>query len=322
MKELTITLKEENQRLDKYLAKYLNKAPKSFIYRMLRKKNIKLNKKKAEGNEKLKNGDLVQLFLSDETIAEFRQVAVTKVDTGRLHIVYEDDNLLLCNKPINMLTQKDQQQSISIIDMATTYLMDKGDYVPSRDFGFKPGVCNRLDRNTSGLVMVGKNLGALQELNQAIKEQRVQKYYMTLVQGQLKKAVTLDNYLIKDRTTNTVRIVQRQCAGSVAVKTVVKPMKHFGDSTLCHIQLITGKSHQIRAHLNSIGHPVLGDPKYGDPELNAVLKREVGIKSQLLHAYKLSFSNMDGQLAYLNDQSFAAKEPAVYKKAIRFIESR
>lgn len=320
MKEFIITEKEAGQRLDKYLLKYLNRAPKSFVYKMLRKKNIKLNKNKATGNELLTKEDLVQLFLSDATIEEFRQVNESKVDYSRLDIVYEDKHLMLINKPIGLLTQKEDKKSISVIDMAISYLQDKGEYDPNIDIGTKPGLCNRLDRNTSGLVIVGKNLNALQQLNKAIREHEVDKFYMTLAKGEVKEPIVLDNYLVKDSVTNKVSIHQKRLENSTHVKTRIKPIRTFGNYTLCEIQLITGKSHQIRAHMSSIHHPILGDSKYGDSMENLRFKKTCGLSTQLLHAYKITFSGLEEPIAYLNGKSFFAKEPLIYKQAIKTME--
>lgn len=323
MKELKVTDKDSGQRFDKYLLKFLNKAPKSFIYKMLRKKNIKLNKLKADGKEIISTGDLIQLYLADDTIDKFRNIVVNKVNYEQLVIVYEDENILICNKPVGMLSQKDEKESISLIDIVIAYLEGTNQYDPEKNVGFKPGLCNRLDRNTSGLVIIGKNLKALQEINYAIKEQQIKKYYLTIVKGQVVKSQVLVDHWEKDTMTNRVRLNTAEIKGRTKeIKTVIRPQKEYNGFTQLEVELVTGKSHQIRAHLKSIDHPILGDFKYGDPTLNKVLRNKCHLNSQLLHAYKLTFNGLKGNVAYLNDKEFYAEEPLAFTKVKKYIERR
>ncbi|WP_105618010.1 RluA family pseudouridine synthase [Vallitalea okinawensis] len=323
MKELKVTNKDAGQRLDKYLAKFLNKAPKSFIYKMLRKKNIKLNKLKADGKEIVLNGDFIQLYLADDTINKFRNMSTNTLNYEKLAIVYEDKNILICNKPIGMLSQKDEKNSISLIDIVIAYLEGTNQYDPDKDIGFRPGLCNRLDRNTSGLVIVGKNLMALQEINHAIKEHQIKKYYLTIVKGKVVKPHTLVDHWEKDTETNRVKLNKVEIEGKTkAIKTIIRPKEGYHGFTQLEVELVTGKSHQIRAHLKSIDHPILGDFKYGDPRLNKTLKEKCHLTSQLLHAYKLTFNGLKGNVDYLNNKEFIAEEPQVFTKVKKYIERR
>lgn len=182
MQEIIISANEAGQRFDKLLGKYLNEAPKSFIYKMLRKKNIVLNGKKATGNEKLELGDHVKLFLADETIEKFSKVKIQKTNT-RLDILYEDENILLINKPVGMLSQKATKKDESLIEHVISYLLDTNQLEKAALRSFKPSVCNRLDRNTSGLVVAGKSLAGLQKMGALFKERTMKKYYRCLVVG-------------------------------------------------------------------------------------------------------------------------------------------
>lgn len=314
MKEIIIDLKDENQRLDKFLLKYLNKAPKSFIYKMLRKKNIKYNNKKAEGNEILEQNNSIQLYLSDETLKEFKEIEIINKVEKTFDIIYEDENILVCNKPINLLVQKNTAfDNNTLVDQLIYYLYQSRQYNPDEENGFKPAICNRLDRNTSGLVLAGKNLMTLQGINKAIHDNKVDKYYKTIVKGNIKQAGILESYHIKDENTNEVKIIDKQIDGAKKVITKYRPLKTNGDYTLLEIELITGKTHQIRAHLKSINHPVIGDTKYGEYSINRFFNRKYRLEYQFLHAYKFVFREMSEKLQYLANKSFEAEMPNLFK---------
>lgn len=320
MKEIIISEREASQRLDKFLGKYMNQAPKSFFYKMLRKKNIVLNGKKASGSEKLMPGDSVKLFLANETIEKFTQIKevdIPKPEKERLEIVYEDKNVLLINKPVGMLSQKAGSSDLSLVEYITDYLLDSGQLKKEDLRIFRPGVCNRLDRNTSGLVAAGKSLPGLQQLSLAFKERRLRKYYRCLVLGEVKKKQYIKGYLRKDEKKNRVKILKERQEGTAEIETEYRPVSTNGLCTLLEVHLITGKPHQIRAHLASVNHPILGDFKYGNSEANQKLKKEFGLTSQLLHAYRLEFPEMKGELENLSGQVFLAKPPELFEHICR-----
>ncbi len=299
MRELIIGTNESGQRLDKYLAKYMDLAPKSFFYKMLRKKNIVLNGKKAEGNEKLNINDSVKLFLAEETIDGFRSkkentnLTVPKI---KLDIIYEDDDILVINKPVGMLSQKASPKDVSLVEYVTDYLISNNSISRDSLATFKPGICNRLDRNTSGIVVAGKTLKGLQTMNEAFKERSLHKYYLCLVKGKIEGTKRIEGYLLKDEKNNKVTISKEALKEALPIKTEYIALEANENVTLLMINLITGRSHQIRAHLASIGHPVIGDYKYGNKKVNDIYKEKYGLESQFLHAYKLVMP--DGQISY------------------------
>lgn len=320
MREIIISDNEANQRLDKFLAKYMDKAPKSFFYKMLRKKNITLNGKKASGNEKLSSGDCVKFFLADETIEKFSGEAPVQVPDkqgGRLDIVYEDEHVLIVNKPVGMLSQKAEKNDVSLVEWIISYLISSNQLKKEELRTFKPGVCNRLDRNTSGLVTAGKTLPALQELSLAFKERTLRKYYRCLVKGEVTEAAHINGYLIKDEKRNCVSVSEKPDQKADRIETEYRPVLCRNGYTLLEVHLITGKTHQIRAHLSSIGHPIIGDYKYGDRKINDGFKSKYGLQSQILHAYRLEFPEMDGVLKGLSGKKIYAEMPDLFEKIIR-----
>ncbi|MEL7647148.1 MAG: RluA family pseudouridine synthase [Sedimentibacter sp.] len=288
MKEILITKNEEGQRLDRFLKKYLNKANQSFIYKMIRKKNIKLNNMKAEPEQILKKDDLVQLYLSDDTVEKFREKKTLKQSDIHFDPVYEDDNILVVNKPIGLSSQPDETGMRNLVDEVKMYLDDKEENI---SFTFKPAVCNRLDKNTSGLVIAAKNYDALKQTNKAIRERKIKKLYMAKVHGIVKNDLELKDYLVKNEDKNMVRIVKEMEENAKAVITNAHPIRTEGNFTWLEIEIETGRAHQIRAHLSSIGHPIAGDRKYG---------RKDSEKHQVLHAYKLVLGGYENELEYLN----------------------
>ena len=319
MKQFTVTQAEAGQRLDKFLGKYLNKAPKSFLYKMMRKKNITLNGKKAAGSEKLVSGDEIKLFFSDETIEKFSELQLPKAQ-GKLSVIYEDEHILLVNKPEGILSQKAEADDISMVEEAQRYLLNNGAVTEESLRTFRPSVVNRLDRNTSGILAVGKDLAGAQELSRLFKERSLHKYYYCLVKGQVKEKARIKGYLVKNEATNRVT-VEKESIGkdSLPIETEYTPVDSDGELTLLKVLLVTGRTHQIRAHLSSIGHPILGDHKYGDPALNGRAKEEYHLTHQLLHAAILAFPELTGELSYLSGRTFTAPLP---KKFARILERR
>ena len=292
MKEIVINENEAGQRLDKFLGKLLKEAPASFYYKMLRKKNIVLNGKKATGNEKLTAGDSIKLFLSDETFEKFagkRQTndLAASVPNIALEIVYEDHDVLAINKPAGMLSQKAKKEDISANEYILQYLLESGTITRESLHTFKPSVCNRLDRNTSGILVAGKTLNGLQQMSKAFRERSMEKYYLAIVAGHISKPRRIEGFLKKDGVNNQVTILSEPSNDAKPIITEYRPLKLIGQVTLLEVHLIPGRSHQIRAHLASIGHPVIGDTKYGNPRLNREFLKNAGVTHQLLHAYRL-----------------------------------
>jgi len=321
MKEITINANEAGQRLDKLLAKYLNQAPRSFIYKMLRKKNIVLNGHKASGGEILSESDHVRVYLADETYQKFANPPGSAVLSAgmtpiRIPIIYEDDNILIMNKPVGTLSQKAKPDDVSVVEIMTSYLISSGFLKEADLTSFHPAVCNRLDRNTSGIIVGGKTLIALRTMNQIFKERTIHKYYHCIVKGEVRNPGNFRGYLRKDSARNTVTLSEKPFEDSVFIETSYKPVKSGRDGTLLDVCLITGKTHQIRACLAKIGHPIAGDAKYGDRAWNAYYKEKYGARSQLLHAYLLEFPRIEGRLSYLSGKSFTAEEPELFRRVI------
>lgn len=317
MKEYIIKNNEAGQRFDKYLKKILPNASSSFIYKMLRKKNITLDGHKASGTEILKIGSDVKIFFSDETFDKFsvdlsalknEYDALSKLTLSGLKIIFENDDILIADKPVNMLSQKSGISDISANERLIGYLISNSGLDFEEFKTFKPSVCNRLDRNTTGLILMGKSLKGSQYLSQILKERSIEKYYRTIVAGKVTEPQHIEGFLTKDKDRNIVKITDKKIdETSTEIKTEYRPIKSNNNVTLLEVHLITGKSHQIRAHLASIGHPIIGDPKYGDEKFNNIFMRQYKIKTQLLHAYKVVFSD---------DNSYIAQMPQIYTTII------
>lgn len=321
MQTITIKEQEAGQRLDKLLGKYLNLAPKNFIYKMLRKKNIVLNGKKADGAEKLQKGDEIKLFLSEETVEKFSKTLIlsNKKNTDKkLEILYEDTHILLINKSVGVLSQKAKETDISLVEMILSYLIEKKELKTEDLSFFRPSVCNRLDRNTSGIIIAGKTLLGSQEMSKILKERTADKFYLCLVKGVIKKESLIEGYLNKEKEKNQVTIKAKLSSKEdLPIKTQYIPLANNGNITLLKVKLITGRSHQIRAHLASIGHPIIGDGKYGQEEINQVFQKKYRLKNQLLHSYQLIMPNITGTLSYLSNRVFSAPLPEKFKDIIK-----
>lgn len=313
MKEIHVSANEAGQRLDKLLAKYLNLAGKSFLYKMMRKKNITLNGKKCTGAEKLVQGDLVRLFLADETIEKFSEVKVQKVARRKLDIIYEDSDILLINKPSGMLSQKAKETDESLVEYLIDYLLDSGQLTKEQLRSFRPSVCNRLDRNTSGLVAAGKSLAGLQMLSAMFKDRSLHKYYLCAVKGSVRERQHISGWLYKNEKTNQVTISEREQKDALPIQTEYVPVGEANGYTLLKVTLITGRTHQIRAHLASIGHPLVGDYKYGNSAVNEEAKKRFHISSQMLHSFELEFpKHLEAPFSYLEGKRIFAPAPKTF----------
>lgn len=306
MREITIGRNQGGQRLDKFLAKYMKDAPKSFLYKMLRKKNIKLNGKRAEGNEKLAEGDVVTLYLSEETIGKFTvhplAIQPEALKAFPLDIIFENEHIALINKPAGILSQKAKADDISLVEQFVQYAGG------GTADGFTPGICNRLDRNTSGIVIAGKTLAGLQKMSELLRDRQLAKYYLAVVKGEMTERAVISGYLKKNRKTNKAELYPDRVPDSSYIRTGYEPICSDGAYTLLRVRLFTGKTHQIRSHLSSIAHPVAGDAKYGGRVPGGRVKR------QLLHAYEIEFPLLPEPFGDLSGRRFRAEIPADFYK--------
>lgn len=305
MKEILIDKNESDQRLDRFLKKYLANAPQTFIYKMIRKKNIKVNDGRAQPETTIFEGDKIQLYLSDETIDKFI-AEKTEIKSKLIpNIVYEDNNIILINKPAGLLSHGASKEfEENIVDSMISYLIQKGDFVPRIEKTFTPSICNRLDRNTSGIIIGAKNYQSLKAINEAIKNGHIRRFYKTIVKGNVKEEKRAEGYLIKDEDNNKVEIYKNDVEGSKKITTHIKPLQNKNGYSMLEIELITGRTHQIRGHLSSLGYPVIGDRKYGDRKTNMSFNEGTGLDNQLLHAYKVEFNGLSEEFEYLNGKTF------------------
>lgn len=324
MKEFIVSQAQAGQKAVKYCMKILPQAQPSFLHKMMRKKNITRNGKKLDGSDILNAGDCIRFFFADETFAKFAAhgQAQTLARTGqpafaphglqKERIIYEDADVLLYDKPTGMLSQKAKPGDVSLNEYFLQYLLESGQLDIEQLNVLKPSVCNRLDRNTSGLVICGKSYRGLTAMNEMLKERSLRKFYRCIVAGQMSEPVLVHGYLKKDETGNKVEIRPNHFAGAAYIETEIKPLQTGSSFSLAQIHLITGKTHQIRAHLAYLGHPIVGDHKYGDRAVNDRLRREYGLEYQLLHAYKLEFPEDVQTLPQLAGRSFHAPLPQLF----------
>lgn len=319
MKQINVADNEAGQSLYKLLVKVLDAAPNSFIYKMLRKKNIKLNGKKADGSEKLVKGDVVEIFLADDTFDKFtkEKAEAVKLPALNLSILYKDEHVVIMNKPAGILSQKAEKEDVSMNDYLLDFVKKENPAVVDGITTFKPSICNRLDRNTSGILIGGISLLGLQQMAELLKERTIHKYYLCIVCGGIRESQLIEGYLKKDETNNKVTLSKTEVAESAFIKTEYTPLKATDEYTLLKVKLITGRSHQIRAHLASIGHPVIGDYKYGSRRINDKLKKEYNLQYQLLHSYELVFPELLAPLLGLSKQRITAPLPSQFNTIMR-----
>ncbi|MDD6021147.1 MAG: RluA family pseudouridine synthase [Acutalibacteraceae bacterium] len=308
MKSFIITKNDSDQRLDKFVSKSVPNLPKSLMYKYIRLKRIKVNSGRAEISTRLRVGDKVDMYINDE----FFEKSETRYDfmgaSKSLNIVYEDDNIMLLNKKAGLLSHPDDSEYVdTLIGRVKRCLYERGDYDPDDETSFTPALVNRIDRNTSGIVIAAKTAPALRILNQKMKDRELHKYYLCVVHGKMEKeSGILTGYLVKDETNNKVFVYDKMREGAKSIKTEYRVLRYADGLSLVEIELLTGRTHQIRAHFASIGHPLLGDGKYGSNALN----KKSGLKKQCLCSYRLEFDFRTdaGELNYLNGKSFEIKD--------------
>ena len=313
MRELIVKELEAGQRLDKFLHKYMKEAPNAFLYKMMRKKNIVLNGKKVTGNEQIKEGDCIRLFMSEETIEKFIGETFLSGSSSlylsafnklkHIRIVAEYEDVLFADKPAGVLSQLAECETVSANEWLVGYLLSSGQLTEEDLKTFKPSVCNRLDRNTTGLLVCSKTLCGSQEMARILKDRSLHKYYRCVVKGDCKLEGIFEAYLYKDKKKNKVTLAESPSEIPLQYKNDAKPIK-TGIRSICtngidtemEVELFTGKTHQIRAQFEKLGYPLRGDVKYTG---GAKAEKSNG---QLLHAYRLVFPVMSGKCAYLSEK--------------------
>lgn len=309
MKSFVITDNDANQRLDKFIHKAAPQLPQSLMYKYIRTKRIKLNSKRGEISSRLNVGDIVDMYIGDEFFNQGEKKYDFLSAPKSLSIIYEDDNLLLLDKKAGVLCHPDDKEYVdTLIGRVKRYLYEKGEYDPDSENSFVPSLVNRIDRNTGGIVIAAKNAESLRILNEKMKNRELHKFYLCVVVGTPKnKSDTLTGYLVKDEKKNTVSISSKPVEGGKTAITKYRVIDSVDGLSLVEIELLTGRTHQIRAHMASIGCPLLGDGKYGS---NRVNKKFGGYKKQLLYSYKLQFDFSDdaGILNYLDKKSFEVED--------------
>lgn len=376
MIQITIDTETASQRLDKFLRRYLPEAGSGFLYKQLRKKNITLNGTKATGKELLQEGDEIRIFFSDETLRKFsaKESLPQKNKSGKTgpslaasDILFEDSHVLILNKKAGILSQKAAPEDISLVEMIQSYLTEKGELTEESLRIFRPSVVNRIDRNTSGIVLAAKTLAAARELSECLRDRTVHKYYYALTEGEILEPARISAYLTKDPRTNRVTVhdrasVRTSVAGAVPsrtsaasipdnvqildakltfaaegvqnpgeyIETEYTPAEHFritdphgqpASFTLLKVKLITGKTHQIRSHLSFIGHPIIGDVKYGLRNRNEDFRKSFGLRRQFLHASELVFPPMNGVLSDLSGRTLQAPLPDDLRTTLKKLEA-
>ena len=300
MKSVTISSKDEGQRVDRFIMKTFDRLPKSLMFKEIRKKNIKVNRKRCTAEQILNEGDVLDLYLGDDVLHIKEKYYDFLRASSELDIIYEDNNIILLNKKAGILCHPDgKDYTDNLVARLKRYLYEKGEWSPDTS-SFTPSLANRIDRNTGGIVIGAKNSQALKIINDKIKNREIEKYYLTVVHGKMpKKSEVLTAYLTKDEKKNMVTVTDSQTPGSKQIITQYTVLDYYNDASLLEIHLMTGRTHQIRAHLAHIGHPLYGDGKYGIDK---------GRYRQALYSYKLKFNFTDeNALSYLNTKVFQAK---------------
>lgn len=308
MRSFKINGNDGGQRVDKFITKAVPRLPQPLLYKYIRLKRIKLNGKRCEIATRLAAGDLLELYLNDEFFSETPPEREFLLAPASLSVLYEDENLLLVDKKPGLVVHEDESgQADTLINRIQRYLFEKGEYSPDEEHSFAPALCNRIDRNTGGIVIAAKNAPALRVLNQKIKDRELQKCYLAVVHGRLEpRSATLEAYLTKETDENKVTVTAYKTPESRTILTKYRVLEENERFSLLDVDLLTGRTHQIRAHFAFVGHPLLGDTKYGFARDN----KGTSYKYQALYAYKLAFhfTSEAGILDYLNGREFTVPQ--------------
>jgi len=309
MKEIVINSLNAHQRADKFVRKFLNEAPLSFIYKVFRKKDVKVNGKWIKESYILCEGDILRIYVTDEQVEEFNKPKNIENIKSDLAIIYEDENILIINKPKGILVHGDiNEKRITLSNQVQAYLYKKGEF-KNDGKGFIPSPCHRLDRNTSGLIVYAKNVESSQIMMNLLQSHvEIEKYYLLLVDGKTEEEGEINAPLLKDEESGFVKVASIK-DGAKSAKTLYKKIDTNGKYSLVYAKLLTGRTHQLRVHFQYIKHPILGDDKYGNFQLNKEFSNIFNYKNQFLHAFKLKFNNIPGKLNYLSDKEFVALLP-------------
>lgn len=312
MNEIMITSNEAGQRLDKFLRKYLTEMPLSAIYKSIRTKQVTVNDKKGSEKYSLNEGDILKFNFEIEKMKKLKNLNFLNIEYD-FKTVFEDANIIVVEKKPGVLVHPDEGGDITLTEQVMSYLYDKGEYKPEEEKTFSPSPCNRLDRNTLGLVIFAKNYDTLKIVNECIKNGDVKKYYTTIIKGKIADGV-YHAFILKDENKNKVKIYEDKVPNSKEIITDIKTVDTIGTYSQLDIDLVTGRSHQIRAHLAYKGNPIIGDGKYGDRKLNSFFLNKYGLDVQLLIAYKIIFTKTYGNLKYLEGKTIIMPLPALFKK--------
>lgn len=309
MRELVVKKNDANQRLDKFLLKKFKTMPKKMAYMYIRKKCVKVNGKKATPEVMLKENDLLTFYIKDEFFDNIQEENYEFLKAPKnLKIIYEDENIILLDKKPGVIVHQDKSYHFDCLLLRLQhYLYDKGEYNPKKENCFAPALVNRIDRNTGGIVIGAKNAESLRILNQKMKDRELHKFYLCLLINKPKKDnAILSDYLIKNEKTNKVTVLRNEKQGAKKILTKYSVLETNNNLTLCEVELLTGRTHQIRAHMSSIGCPILGDNKYGNKKLN----QKYSLSKQCLYSYKLAFdfTTDSGILSYLDKKDFSTND--------------
>lgn len=310
--KVEIGANEAEQRIDKFIRKWMKDVPLSAIFKSIRKGDIKVNGKKVKENYFLALGDIVETY---ELVTEQNKEKFTSISNAlKIKITYEDKNMVIVEKWPGILVHADKKGGEpTLTDYVLSYLFNKGDYSPENELTFTPAPCNRLDKNTSGIVIYGKNYEALKALNEMIRDRKIKKFYTALVRGKLHDGL-YEAYIQKDHDNNISKISDSPGKDTKKIAMEVKTIETCGTYSLLEIELLTGRSHQLRAHLSYLGHPIIGDSKYGNKKINSFFYNKFGLNYQYLYAYKLIFRDCAEKFSYMGNKTISESLPPIFRK--------